>query len=256
MIRVLVTLLVGGLLVLIAPSGPAFADGCSEQVGILGANSTCVWTYADYTASASSGDGHTWVVSIQCGNGGICNDHVECSEGGEEGYVHDVFMDGTDVGDVCVPMDKVDQVDIAKLVVREFKRISWPASRLVVQPPRGKTLVNFETNFYTLDSEPITRELTIANRKVTLRAVRSSYTFHFGDGASTQSSTPGRPHPNLDVTHEYRHTGKVAVSLDVTYSGEYRIGNGGWTAIPDTLTVPGAEQDLEIVEALPQLVLR
>ena len=244
-------------IVLLLHAQPALADGpCAIAGGLDSVNAECQWTYADYSTSSSSGDGHTWVVSIQCGNGGICTEHVECVEGGEEGYVHDVYMDGTDVGDVCVPMDDVKEIDIAKLIVREFKRIAWPASELIVQPPKGKTLVNFETNFYTLDSEPITRELSIANQKVTLRAVRSAYTFHFGDGTSTQSSSPGRPHPNLDVTHVYKQTGKVAVSLDVTYVGEYCIGGGDWTAIPETLTVAGADQDLQIVEALPQLVLR
>jgi hypothetical protein len=215
-----------------------------------------MWSYAEYQESSSAGDQHTWVVSIQCGNGGICTEHVECNEAGEEGFVHDVYMDGTDVGDVCVPVDDVREVDLAKLILREFKRIAWPASELVVQPPDGKTLVNFETNFYTLDSEPVTRQIAIAKQRVTLRALRSTYTFHFGDGTSTQSSSPGHPHPDLDVTHSYQQTGKVAVSLDVTYAGEYRIGNGQWIAIPDTLTVAGPGQTLEVVEAIPQLVLR
>jgi hypothetical protein len=254
-IRLVISLLATPAVLVAMDSGPAHAESCI-RAGLQGVNAECQWTYADYTASAGSDDGHTWVVSIQCGNGGICSDHVECNEGGEEGYVHDVYMDGTDVGDVCVPMDDVQEVDVAKLVIREFKRIAWPASELVVQPPEGKTLVNFETNFYTLDSEPITKELTIARQRVTLRAVRSTYTFHFGDGTSTQSASPGRPHPNLDVTHVYKHKGDVVVSLDVTYAGEYRIGDGEWTAIPDTLTVAGAEQDLEVVEARPQLVLR
>lgn len=235
---------------------PVSAEPTCLQVTWQAVASDCAWTYADYQQSSGAGDGHTWVVSIQCGNGGICTEHVECNEAGEEGFVHDVYMDGTDVGDVCVPASEVQQVDLAKLVIREFKRIAWPASELVVQPPEGKTLVNFETNFYTLDSEPVTKEITIAKQKVTLRALRSAYTFHFGDGTSTQSSSPGRPHPHLDVTHSYQQVGEVAVSLDVTYAGEYRIGDGEWTAIPDTLTVTGAAQNLEVVEALPQLVLR
>lgn len=248
-----IAVLIGGL---VGWQTPAQADGCSTQVGILGANSTCVWTYADYTAAASSSDGHTWVVNIQCGNGGICTEHVECNENGVEGFVHDVYMDGTDVGDVCVPADEVDEVNIAQLIIREFKRIGWPDSDLVVQPPGGKTLVNFETNFYTLNSQPITQELTIADRQVTIRAVPTTYTFRFGDEMSTQTSSPGRRHPHLDVTHVYEQTGKVAVRLDTTYSGEYRIGDGEWVAIPDTLTVLGTAQDLAIVEALPQLVIR
>jgi hypothetical protein len=241
--------------VLVGWNVPAHADGCSTQVGILGANSSCVWTYAEYTQSASSGDGHTWVVTIQCGNGGICVEHVECVENGQAGFVHDVFMDGTDVGDVCVPENEVNETNIAQLIIRQFKNIRWPDSNLVVQPPDGKTLVNFKTNFYTLDKTPIDQSVTVANRQVVIRAIPTTYTFHFGDGAVTRTASPGQPHPNLDVAHVYERVGKVAVRLDTTYSGEYRIGDGAWVAIQDTLTVPGEEQDLEILEALPQLVL-
>ena len=253
-VRVLV-LLIPTFLLAVMPR-PALADPSCVAVGWEQVDASCGWTYADYSASASSGDGHTWVVSIQCGNGGICTEHVECNENGESGFVHDVYMDGTDVGDVCVPADEVNEVDIVKLILREFKRIQWPDSDLVVQPPGGRTLVNFETNFYTLDKQPISQERTIAGRRVTIRAVPTTYTFHFGDETSMQTSSPGRPHPDLDVTHAYEQTGKVAVRVDTTYSGEYRIGGGQWVAIAETLTVRGADQSLQIVEALPQLVIR
>jgi hypothetical protein len=223
---------------------------------LQGVSAECQWTYADYTASAGSGDGHTWVVSIQCGNGGICADHVECNENGQTGFVHDVYMDGADVGDVCVPETEIDQVHIAQLVIREFKRLEWPESRLVVQPPNGKTLVNLETNFYTLDHKQISKDVSVAGQKVTIEATPTSYTFHFGDETSTRTPSPGRPYPHLDVSHIYARTGAVVVSLDTTYSGRYKIGDGDWVSIAETLTVSGAAQDLEIVEALPQLVIR
>ncbi|GAA1934199.1 hypothetical protein GCM10009797_29530 [Nocardioides hwasunensis] len=218
--------------------------------------SDCSWSYSEYSSAASSGDGHTWVVNIQCGNGGICTEYVECIENGQTGFVHDVYMDGTDVGDVCVPEEEVEQIDIGALAIEEFKRIAWPESALVVQPPDGKTLVNFKTNFYTLDNKTVSQSLTIVGRSVTIRATPTTYAFHFGDGDSTSTASPGRPHPDLDVTHEYARKGDVVVSLDTTYTGEYRIGNGDWVSIPDALTVPGAGLDLQVVEALPQLVLR
>ncbi|RYB94785.1 hypothetical protein EUA93_10755 [Nocardioides oleivorans] len=224
-------------------------------VGWSQVSADCAWTYAEYTESSSAGDGHTWVVTIQCGNGGICAEHVECVENGEEGFVHDVYMDGTDVGDVCVPESQIQEVDVAALAIRAFKNYDWPASALVVQPPGGKTLVNLETNFYTTDNQVITRSVTVAGRNVTLRAT-PTYTFHFGDDSSTTTASPGRPHPDLDVTHTYASTGDVVVSLDTTYSGEFRIGDGDWQAIPDTLTVAGPGFDLQVVEALPQLVIR
>ena len=256
MTRVLAALVaLAGLMVIVAPSR-ASAEGCSEQVGILGVNASCAWTYPEYTRVSGSDSTHTWVVAVQCGNGGICAEQVECSENGEAGFMHDVYKDGVDVGDVCVPEKDVDKVNIAKLVIREFKRLEWPASELVVQPPDGKTLVNFETNFYTLNDEAIPKSVTVAGQAVQIRATPTAYRFNFGNGASTTSAMPGRPHPHLDVTHVYEEVGLVAVSLDTTYSGEYRIGDGDWVPIADTLTVAGAAQDLEVVEAIPQLVLR
>jgi hypothetical protein len=124
-----------------------------------------------------------------------------------------------------------------------------------VQPRGGRTLVNFETNFFTPDHRSIDQTVTVAGRPVEIRAVPVTYTYRFGDGTSTTTASPGSPHPNLDVTHEYEQTGAVVVAVDTTYAGEYRIGGGEWVSIPDTLTVAGAGQDLEIVEALPQLVL-
>ena len=236
---------------------PANADPSCIAVGWEQADANCTWTYQEYQlASSGGGGGHTWYVTIQPDNGGIRKDELVCTEGEETGLWHDVFMDGTDVGDVCVPDRDVNQVSIAKLIIRQFKRINWPASKLVVQPPGGKTLVNFETNFFTPDHQAIDQTVTLANRSIEIRAVPTSYTFHFGDDTSTTTAQPGRPHPNLDVTHEYARTGSVVVSLDTTYTGEYRIGDGDWVAIPDTLTVTGEGQALQVLEAVPQLVLR
>ena len=245
-------LLFAGLLV----ASPARAEEppC-VRVGLDGVSATCAWTYADYSASASSGDGHTWVVSIQCGNGGICTEHVECVENGEAGFMHDVYMDGADVGDVCVPESKVQEVDVRQLAIREFKRIKWPASDLVVQPPGGETLVNLDTIFYTTNSKPIPQSVTLAGRTVTIEATPTSYTWHFDESTSTSTSSPGHAYPNHDVVHVYEQTGDVAASVDTTYTGRFRIGDGEWQNIPDTLTVDGAAVDLTVLEAKPQLVI-
>jgi hypothetical protein len=249
-----VCLLLAFVLLVRVPAGAA--DGpCAVAGGLDSVSAECQWTYSDYSDTSGSGDGHTWVVSIQCDNGGICTEYVECVEGGQEGYVHDVYMDGTDVGDVCVPQNAVQEVDLAKLIIRQFKRIAWPSSKLVVQPRGGRTLVNFETNFYTPDHRSIDQTVTVAGQSVVIRAVPVSYTYYFGDETSTTTASPGSPHPDLEITHAYARTGDVVVRVDTTYAGEYRIGQGEWTSIPDTLTVEGAGQDLGIVEALPQLVL-
>jgi hypothetical protein len=254
MLRLLSTLVLAFGVLMVVPS-PALASPC-VGVGMDGVSAECVWSYQDYSAAATSGDGYTWLIALQCGNGGICAEHIECVENGEEGFMHDVYRDGVDVGDVCAPKDAVNEVDLVKLIIREFKRIEWPASRLVVQPRGGKTLVNFETNFYTPDHRLIDQSVTVAGQQVTIRAIPVSYAWSFGDDTGTTTTSPGSPHPDLEITHEYVQVDQVAVRVDTTYAGEFRIGNGDWTSIPDTLTVAGESQDLQIVEALPQLVLR
>ena len=88
-----------------------------------------------------------------------------CAENGQPGLWHDVYMDGEDVGDVCVPDEAFDEVNIGRLAIREFARLQWPASDLKVQPPGGETLVNLETNFYTDNSSATLREVRLAGRK-------------------------------------------------------------------------------------------
>jgi hypothetical protein len=233
---------------------PATASGCIK-VGLDGVSADCPMGWGEYQEASSSDDGNTWAVTLQCDNGGICAAEVVCIEDGQSGFMHDVYLNGADVGDVCVPNNEVQEVDIVKLVIREFKRLKWPASKLVVQPRGGKTLVNFKTNFYTPDHRLIDQEVTVAGQPVTIRAVPVSYAWYFGDGTSTTTTSPGSPHPDLEITHEYAQVDEVAVRVDTTYAGEFRIGDGGWRSIPETLTVAGESQGLQIVEALPQLVL-
>lgn len=252
--RLLVAVLLMQCCLVLSPS-PAHAAGCITA-GLQGVIANCTWTYSDYSESASSGDGHTWVVAIQCGNGGICAEHVECVEEGQPGFVHNVFMDGTDVGDVCVPESAVQEVDVSQLAIREFKRIDWPASTLVTQPPDGETLVNLDTIFYTRNSQPIVQPVTLAGRSVSIEATPTAYTWHFDDGTDTSTTSPGHPYPDHDVFHVYVSTGNVSPSVDTTYSGRFRIGDGEWRNIDATVTVAGAAVDLTILEAKPQLVLR
>ncbi len=73
-------------------------------------------------------------------------------------------------------------------------------------------------------------------------------------GGDLSTSDPGAPYPDLRITHRYARVGGVRPSVDTTYAGRYRVGNGTWRAIPDTLTVPGPAVDLQVVSATPHLV--
>ena len=140
------------------------------------------------------------------------------------------------------------------MVAAAFRRIPLPASDLMVQPPGGRTLVNFDTNFYTTNTGPTTLTVTLLGQRVTVEATPTSYTWHFGDTGTLATADPGAPYPDLRITHRYTHVGDVRPSVDTTYSGRFRVGNGAWQAIPDTLDVPGAPVALEVVSATPHLV--
>ncbi len=135
-----------------------------------------------------------------------------------------------------------------------FAALRLPPSTLVVQPPDGLTLVNFDTNFYTRDTFPITRTVTLLGQRVTLEATPSSYRWEFGDGEARTTSEPGAPYPRLDVTHSYLRTGTYRPRLATTYTGRYRVAGAGWRTIPGTVTIEGAAQPLRAIEAVPKLV--
>jgi len=215
---------------------------------------------------AGHGD-HTYAVRPACGVGGsaLCADPAACSVDGQDGWLYDVFED-----DDPEPLDwqacltKHEARALGGLtpgdVERAFRRLSWPASPLVVQPPRGRTLVNFETNFFTTNTTPTTQTVTLLGHRVTIEATPVSYTWHFGaadgDRSTGDRSTgdPGAAYPDLRVTHRYLQVGTVRPSVDTTYAGRYRVGGGAWHTIPATVTVPGAAVDLEVVSATPHLV--
>ncbi len=92
---------------------------------------------------------------------------------------------------------------------------------------------------------------------VTVSASPIAYRWNFGDGTSETTTSPGARYPDLDVSHVYGQTDKVVVSVDTQYGdASFTVDGGPPEAIPSTIWVAGAAQDLAIVEAVPQLVLR
>jgi hypothetical protein len=139
------------------------------------------------------------------------------------------------------------------LVAAAFRRLPLPEAQLVIQPPRGRTLVNFETNFYTEQGE-FTRTVTLLGRQVELRIWPASFGWRFGDGESDQTASPGAAYPDLEVTHTYLEKGWVSPSVDTTYAAQFRVGGGPWRDVAGTVAIPGSPQELRVVEARPVLV--
>jgi|GEM_PF-2497921 len=200
------------------------------------------------------------VLIPSCGSdqGGtyVCYGSDVCFDGDEEGTLYDVLIQEAFVGQVCVTEQEAaeqEQVTPGR-VLRAFRRLSWPRSDLIIQPPGGTTLVNFATNFYTDNTDPSRQRITLLRQGVLIEATPTTYTWHYGDGTTTSTPGGGAPYPALDVTHDYATVDTFAPRLDTTYTGRYRLNGGPWITIPETLTVSGATQSLETVEALPTLV--
>lgn len=138
-------------------------------------------------------------------------------------------------------------------VAAAFREIPLPEAQLMIQPPKGRTLVNFETNFYTEQGE-FTRTVTLLGRQVELRIWPASFRWRFGDGDVRETSSPGSAYPDLEITHSYRRRGRVAPSVDTTYAAEFRVDGGPWRDVAGTVTIPGSPQSLRVVTARPVLV--
>lgn len=153
-----------------------------------------------------------------------------------------------------LPPEAVEPSEVtAGSVTRAFRRLPLPEAQLIIQPPNGRTLVNFETNFYTEQGE-FTRTVTLLGRQVELRIWPASFEWRFGDGESDQTTSPGAAYPDLEITHEYQQKGRVGPSVDTTYAAQFRVGGGPWRDVAGTVTIAGSPQDLRVVEARPVLV--
>jgi hypothetical protein len=139
------------------------------------------------------------------------------------------------------------------MVAAALARMALPAATLKVQPANGRTLVNFDTNFYT-EIQPLDRTITLLGQQVDLHIVPSQFGWRFGDGEALNTEQPGAPYPHLDVTHSYLTKGAVAPSVDTTYTAQFRVNGGPWRGVPGSVTIAGAPVDLQVLTATPTLV--
>ena len=134
------------------------------------------------------------------------------------------------------------------MVLNALRQMGLPSLETVTQP-EDKTLVNFETIFYTQPQE-FTRTVTLLGQSVDVEATASQYTWHHGDGTTVTTSSPGAPYPSKEITHSYTDAHvTVAPSVDVTYTARFRVEGGGWQDIGETVTIAGPPTALRISEA-------
>lgn len=257
-------LLVAGVIASLVLMAPAEADdtACGHEVILGQAQAGCIKSGSETNGYISAHADHTYSIRPACEIGGLalCAEPGHCTIDGHDGNLFNVYEDASpDPLDwqACLTDREAEHLGgiTPGVVQHAFERLAWPASPLVVQPPHGKTLVNFDTNFYTTNTAPTTQTVTLIGRPVTIEATPTQYRWHFGSGDGDRTTAdPGAAYPDLRVTYRYLRVGSVQPSLDTTYAGRYRLGNGPWRAIPNTLTVTGSPVDLRVVSATPHLV--
>jgi hypothetical protein len=134
------------------------------------------------------------------------------------------------------------------LVLTALRRMGLPALQAHTQPA-GKTLVNFDTIFYT-EPQPFTRTVRLLGQRVDVEATPSQYTWHHGDGTTASTTSPGAPYPSKEITYDYTHAHTtVGPSVDVTYTARFRVRGGAWQQIPESVSIAGPAGSLRISEA-------
>ena len=188
---------------------------------------------------------------------GQSGEEVAATQTESEPGLDELFCTGTNYSaDSCESEPTPDEpVLTGEMVSQAFAFTPLPASTLIIQPPNGRTLVNFDTNFYTDAPAEQIIAVTLLDQVVELRVWPASFTWNFGDGATTQTTERGAAYPALDITHKYLRKGEVAPSLDTTYAAEWRLqGTAGWQPVVGTVTIAGEPSALQVLTATPTLV--
>lgn len=120
--------------------------------------------------------------------------------------------------------------------------------------PRLATLVNLETSFWCGDQLGRScavvgegeRRVNLLGRTVRIRPRIVGYSWAFGDGAVAESD--GR------AAHTYRHAGEHTVTLTLTWTADYAVGDGAMQPIDDTTTTTSPPRVLPVREAQTVIV--
>jgi len=144
-------------------------------------------------------------------------------------------------------------VVIRATLEREFKRLVV-LKGVATPQPAGKTLVNFDTAFYTRAAAYQLPPITIVGSTVRLRASPARYDWHFGDGTQLTDGGPGAKDTE-QVTHRYTGTGRVGPYVVVTWSGTYKVdGDPAVQQVDGQAVTTGNPAALQVETAPSELV--
>lgn len=242
--------------VIVATAWPAIADpgpvvGAGDDAFFGGASDATDGAGGSNQPSSWSGAVGTYHQQPACTN--VCTGNLTCPDGSFKIYSW-LEQDGRIIWEsFWCPSEGEAPAVTDDLIATAFRRIPLPPSTFSIQPPGGRTLVNFATNFFT-EERTLDRSVRLLGQRVDLRIEAHSYAWHFDDGETITTSKPGAPYPKLQVTHSYLQKGDYRPALDITWVADYRVNGGDWRPVPGSVTIIGEPTDLSAIEARPTLV--
>jgi hypothetical protein len=155
---------------------------------------------------------------------------------------------------------------VTPLLVRQEIEKLVPHPGIGVAPPGGKTLVNVQTVLWA--DTPADRDLGTVTLlglfQVGLRVHVAQVVWDFGDGATDVVDGPGVPYRKGEhcatvscpghYGHVYRGTGRLRITSQVRWSGQYSVNGGAWQNVAGTVDGPTARTQVTVVQARGVLV--
>lgn len=198
-----------------------------------------------------------------------------CQVNGQQigsGFLYDIFarprgstQPWVNVGSTCFAAQVPGAAPTVTLAMLRdaMHNTPWATASISTQPVGDVTLVGLKTfyrvNWSSQGYEPGEVEAIdparMLGRRVEIRPKVDHFTYVFGDGATFgPTRSPGGVYPNGDITHAYPKTGSYAVRVDTTFTADFRVDGGPWTAIPETVTVTGPVTTVTVKAARAVLV--
>lgn len=178
--RILLALsLVSGSAIALVSGFIAPANACTAHVSLTRSAQLCVSHKppGDTEDDTRSEDVITYEPLCVAEEEKVCTDTVVCTgKIGPDGIAAYVLINGVRDHETCLTPGNSDSGPNGADIVAAFRRLTWPASELTIQPPDGKTLVNFDTNFFTRDDDPVTQRITLLGQRITIEATPVEYT--------------------------------------------------------------------------------
>jgi hypothetical protein len=149
-------------------------------------------------------------------------------------------------------------------VLKALQQVPIPKAAITVQPPGGRTLVNFKT-IVSSDAAPFEVDVTIFDQNVHLWIKPVTWTWDFGDDSDPLVREGGGVPWNGGVAmseisediftfHEYTDPTTFDIGLTVTWTADYQVGSDPPQAVPGSVDITSPTVPIEAVEAIPQLV--